>query len=124
MADLIRVMIASDGTHAHLYQRMAWANAFAMCSCKVYIWDINKVTAFDAFDAFEPDIFMGQTYNISKGLIKCIKERPHLKVVMRASDWGDMQGDIDLEKYPILVAQEEEKRMPPQICKKRTGEQS
>jgi len=68
----------------------------------------SKKAAFDAFDEFEPDIFIGQTYQLDRAVLKCIKARPHMKVVLRASDWGDMQEDIDLEKYPILVANQEE----------------
>ena len=51
---------------------------------------------------------MGQTYNLSDAIIKCIKERPHMKVVMRASDWGQLNESIDREKYPILKASEDE----------------
>ena len=69
---------------------------------------IFKKPAFDAFDEFEPDIFIGQTYNMDRALFKCIKHRPHMKVVLRASDWGDKQEDIDLDEYPILVARKDE----------------
>lgn len=108
MADLIRVMIASDGTHAHLYQRMAWANAFALCSCEVYVWDIKKVSAFDAFDAFEPDIFMGQSYNLDEATIQCIKERPAMKVALRAGDWGDHGKIVDSSKFNIMFSTKQE----------------
>ena len=116
----MRILISTDGPHAHLYIRQAWGKVFSQMGHQVSFWDVSTKSVFDAFDEFEPNIFMGQTYNISKGLIKCIKERPHLKVAMRASDWGDIQDDIDLEKYPILVAQEEEKKMLEQL-KKETG---
>ena len=45
------------------------------------------MSAFDAFDLFEPDMFLGQAYNLTSDLIKCIYERPHLKVGLRAGDW-------------------------------------
>ena len=87
---------------------------------EVEIWEKGHTPAFDVFDEFEPDIFMGQTYNLDEAIFKCIKQRPHMKVVMRASDCGDMQKDIDLEKYPILVAQEEEKKLLERL-KEETG---
>ena len=104
----MRVMIASDGPHAHYHIRMAWAKVFSAMGDEVILWDIFKKPAFDAFDEFEPDIFIGQTYNMDRALFKCIKHRPHMKVVLRASDWGDKQEDIDLDEYPILVARKDE----------------
>ena len=106
----MKILISSDGFHAHYHIRMSWARVFQSLGAEVSLWNIDSKPVFDAFDEFEPDIFIGQTYHITESLIKCIEERPNLKVMMRASDWGDMQNDIDLDKYPILVATEEEKR--------------
>ena len=104
----MKIMISSDGPHAHYYIRMGWARVFNAMGHDVGVWDVHEVPAFDAFDEMEPDIFLGQTYNLDRALFTCIKERPHLKVVMRASDWGDMQKDIDKDKYPVLSAREDE----------------
>ena len=101
----MKILISNDGIHAHYFQRMAWARAFAECGIKVYFWDCKKIPAFDAFDSFEPDIFMGQLYNLDRALLKCIYERPHLKVGLRAGDWGDFQQD---ERFNILYATERE----------------
>jgi len=76
----MKIMISSDGPHAHYYERMAWAKAFNACENQVSVWDIHNVPAFDAFDRFEPDIFLGQSYNMDRAVYQCIKERPHLKV--------------------------------------------
>jgi len=54
----MKVLISSDGTHAHFYQRKAWMNAFSACGIETGFWDCKNVTAFDAFDGFEPDIFL------------------------------------------------------------------
>ena len=116
----MKILISSDGPHAHYYIRMSWARVFSAMGHQVELWDKDKKPAFDMFDEFEPDIFMGQTYNLDEALFKCIKHRPHMRVVMRASDWGDIQKDIDLEKYPILVAQEKEKKLLERL-KEETG---
>ena len=79
-------MISNDGKHAHYFQRMAWANSFAAIGHQVMFWDCKTVSAFDAFDQFEPDIFLGQAYNLDEALIKCIYERPHLKIGLRFGD--------------------------------------
>lgn len=80
----MKVMISSDGGHAHFFQRSAWANAFRACNIEAHLWDCKNVTAFDAFDTIEPDVFLGQSYNLDDATIKCIYERPHLKVGLRA----------------------------------------
>ena len=75
----MKILISSDGPHAHYYIRLGWGRAFEASGHKVYIWDIASKPAFDAFDEFEPDLFMGQTYNLNDAVYKCIKNRPHLK---------------------------------------------
>ena len=107
----MKIMISSDGPHAHFYIRVGWIRVFQSLGHDAILWDIGTKSSFDAFDEFEPDIFIGQTYNLDRGVFSCIKERPHLKVVLRASDWGDMQKEIDLEKYPVLVARADEKKI-------------
>ena len=116
----MKILISNDGPHAHYYIRMSWARVFSAMGHQVEIWQQDQKPAFDMFDEFEPDLFMGQTYNLDEALFKCIKQRPHMKVVMRASDWGDIQKDIDLKKYPILVAQEKEKKLLEKL-KEETG---
>ena len=101
----MKIMISSDGPHAHYYERMAWAKALNACGNQVSIWEINRTPAFDAFDRFEPDIFLGQSYNIDRAVYQCIKERPHLKVGLRAGDWGDFSKKVDAQKYNILFAE-------------------
>ena len=116
----MKILISSDGPHAHYYIRMSWLKVFRAMGHDVQLWHKDEKPAFDIFDEFEPDLFMGQTYNLDDALFKCIKCRPHMKVVMRASDWGYMQKGIDLKKYPILVAQEEEKKLLERL-KEETG---
>ena len=99
----MKVMIASDGPHAHFYIRAGWAKVFQALGHEAVLWDIGSKPSFDAFDEINPDLFIGQTYNLDRGVFKCIKERPHLKVVMRAADWGSFQKEIDLEVMHKLM---------------------
>ena len=107
----MKVLICNDGRHAHYYQRMAWANAFDSCGIETAFWDKNTIPAFDVFDHFEPDIFLGQSYNLDEATIKCIYERPHLKVGLRAGDWGDHGKIVDKEKYNILFCSTKEREL-------------
>ena len=116
----MKILISSDGTHAHYFQRLAWVNAFNSIGFNAALWDCNKMSAFDAFDSFEPDIFMGQSYNLNEALIKCIYERPHLKVALRAGDWGDHEQIVDKSKYNILYCSQKEKKILEKL-KRETG---
>ena len=102
----MKILIASDGLHAHYFQRQSWLRAFNECGLEASFWHCKEVSAFDAFDTFEPDIFLGQSYNLDSPLIKCIYERPHLKVGLRAGDWGDFEAD---PKFNVLYCSEKEK---------------
>lgn len=104
-----KILIANDGYHAHYFIRLGYARVLAALGHSVVLWDISKKSVNDAFDDFEPTIFIGQTYNVDRVLFQAIKDRPHLKVVMKASDWGNI--DIDLGEFPVLVARDDEKEM-------------
>ncbi len=105
----MKVMICSDGKHAHFFQRASWLNAFNECGIQAAFWDCKSTSAFDAFDSFEPDIFLGQSYNLDPATVKCIAERPHIKVGLRAGDWGDHEDSVDKSKYNILYCSRKEK---------------
>tara|TARA_R110002012_G_scaffold130195_1_gene282638 strand:- start:493 stop:1536 length:1044 start_codon:yes stop_codon:yes gene_type:complete len=107
----MKVMISNDGGHAHFFQRKAWANAFNAVGIQAALWDCKSVSAFDAFDGFEPDIFLGQAYNLDDATIKCIYERPHLKVGLRAGDWGVHENIVDKDKFNILYCSAKEKEL-------------
>ena len=100
----MKILISSDGLHAHYYQRLAWLRAFRSVGIDAIFWDCKNTPAFDAFDKFEPDMFLGQLYNLNESLMKCIYERPHLKVGLRAGDWGSHGEEVDRTKFNILFS--------------------
>lgn len=104
----MKIMISNDGPFAHYYIRMSWLKVLSAMGHDAVLWDINRKTTFDAFNEFEPDLFIGQTYNINDALIACLSKRPHLRVIMKASDWGTYSDTIDREKFPVLIASEQE----------------
>jgi len=105
----MKIVISNDQEFAHYYIRLGFARALSACGHNVIIWDIRKKSAFDMFDENpDIDILITQTYNIDDGIIKCLKERPYVKVTAKGSDWGVAQNNMDLKKYPILVANRKE----------------
>lgn len=107
----MKILISNDcGKSAHYWERMGLARAFTACGHECVIWDIDKKSEFDAFDEFEPDLFIGQTYRVTQALVQCIKERPALKVILKAADAGKYASKVGSE-FPILLATTVEKRM-------------
>lgn len=101
----IKVLISNDGYHAHYFERMSWLRAFQSVNfIDAYIYDI-KEPAFKVFDKIEPDIFIGQLYNLDTATIKCINNRPHLKVALRAGEYGSFETN---PKFNILKSSTEE----------------
>ena len=107
----MKILIANDGPTAFYYIRLGLARAFSAAGHQTVLWDIQQKPPNDAFDEFEPDIFLGQTYNMNRSTINAIKERPHMKVIMKAGDWGPLADDIAKEDYGVLMASEPEKQM-------------
>jgi len=106
----MRVLISIDNYFAHYFIRKGIGHALTACGHDVILWDINKRSPFDAFDDIKPNLFIGQTYNITDSLVKCIKEYSP-KVIMKASDYGVISDDIDRQKYPVQIASPKEVEM-------------
>ncbi len=111
----MKILIANDGRHAHYYQRIAWANSLRAYGFDVGFWEIKEHSAYDVFDQFEPDLFLGQSYNLNKATIDCIRERPHLKVGLRAGDWGTQTSEIDHDRFNILTLGTKERKLLEQL---------
>lgn len=100
----LKILIANDGYHAHYFERLGWLNAFNSIPCiNAHMYNCKTEKAFDIFTQFEPDIFIGQLYNLDSATTKCILERPYLKVALRAGDWGNYQNTIDISKHPTML---------------------
>lgn len=99
----MKILISNDNRNAHYYIRMGYARALVASGHEVVVWELTQKSAFDMFDEFEPDLFWGQTYNLNASIIKCIEERPHMRVILRAPDWSDFANTV-AAKYPILTA--------------------
>lgn len=106
----LKILCRYDPSGPH-YVRSGWGKAFKAAGCDFRFWVPDSKSAFDAFSDFEPDIFLGTTYDMDRALVKCITARPEMKVGLFASAWGDRINDVDLAKYPIVVVSEQEKRV-------------
>lgn len=102
------------------YVRTGWGRVFAACGHRFMFWKPELKSAFDAFSEFEPDVFIGTTYDLDNAQHKCIASRPQMKVALFASAWGPYLNDVDTQRYPLVVVQEAEKKMMERL-KRETG---
>lgn len=97
-----------------------WARCFAAAGHQVAVWDASKKSAFDAFGEYEPDLFLGTTFELDNATEKCIRARHHMKVVLYASAFGHLIKSMDLQQYPIVAITDGEKRRIEKL-KRETG---
>lgn len=116
----MKFLFLSDNSGAPFYQRVGLAKALVRAGHDAMFWQPERKPAFDAFGEYEPDVFIGQTYNTSRAVAKCIKARPHMKVALFASALGEVLKDVDVKRFPIVVASDDEKRVI-ETLKKETG---
>lgn len=103
----MNIVIANEQPNAMFYIRLSLARAMSALKHNIVIWDINKTSAFDCFDELNPDLIFLQSYNLNDAIIKCIKERPELKIVMRVADWSSWRDNLSSD-FPVLKAGEKE----------------
>ena len=100
-------ILSCEFPNALYYIIKGWKDVFDRLGCEWVWWPPGK-PAFDMFDEFEPDIFIGTT-DIDRATAKCIADRPHMKVVLKGRNWGPSDEYIDTDAYPIEVANAEER---------------
>jgi len=110
----MKILIEHEHNASH-YIYTGLQKAFISDGHECVFWDTKSLAAFDIFDMFEPDMFIGQGYNLSRATIKCIKARPDIKVLLKVGCWGAVCDDVDTEQYPILMRTTEEAGQVEQI---------
>ena len=103
----MKILIRHEHNASH-YIYTGILRAFNAEGHECYFWNSETTPAFDMFNVVEPDMFIGQGYNLDRATIKCIKLRPDMKVLLKVGCWGPVCQDVDTEKYPILLKTDEE----------------
>lgn len=102
------------------FVRNGWRKVFQALGHQWRFWEPGKEPAFDVFNDYEPDVYLGTTYELDRATYKCLATRPEMDVALFASAWGPYLKDVDLHKYPLVVTTEEEKRLVERL-KRETG---
>lgn len=108
-------IVIQDTGGAHHWQHLGWAKVFTYCGHNVLLWNPAEKPALDLFNEIQVDVFLGQAYNLTRPLIKALAKTPDCRVALKAGDWGPMNLSWDHQKYPVLLASEEEKDLVGQV---------
>ena len=92
-----------------------WKNVLEHCGHQWLYWP-KGTSAFDVFYEYEPDIFIGTTYDLDRAICKNIAMRPEMKVILKGNNWGELTDEIDLKEFPIGNSTEEEQKRVIDLC--------
>ena len=111
----MRILIHTEGTGAHHFQRLGLARALSAANHEVVMWNRAAKPVYDVFDEFDPEIFLGQTYNLDKATVKCILESNGIYVGLRASDNSPFADEVKSKGFNILTATEAEIKLTEEL---------
>lgn len=92
-------------------RHLGFANALRSAGNQFVFWHPDKKPAYDIFDEYQPDVFIGTTFDLDRATIGCIKNYPKMKVVLKGGNWGRGESEIDKNKYPIVFTSDKEKKL-------------
>jgi len=69
---------------------MGLARALTACGHEVVFWDQMRKSAFDAFDEFNPDMYIGDVNTLTSSTVKCLMEKPNIKSVLKVYEGTDL----------------------------------
>lgn len=113
--------LVHDQDGANHYIVLAWAKVINSLGHEVVLWDERMKSTYDIFYEFNPDVFIGATWKLNKGIIDNLIKRPNMKIILRAPHWGSNDVNIDKNLYPIQFAGDEEKELTAQLKKNHDG---
>ena len=107
--------LIQQGQGANFFIRRAWVNSLHRIGEQVYFWNDQQHSVYDVFHELEPDVFIGATYQLNRAIVTNLLSRPNIKIILYASHWGTNDVNIDTDTYPILIANDEEKKLVEQL---------
>lgn len=109
----MKTIIIQDAEGANHFIRSSIVNAYRAAGYNVYFWNKNSKSAFDLFNELNNNIllYIGDTWQSDRALVKCLNSQPETKVILYADIWGDIQDTLDVVKYPVGIATDEQKKL-------------
>lgn len=102
-------IVIQDGLGANSFIRKSLCNGFRLAGYPTLMWNSEGKSAFDLFDEVKDvSLFIGSTWQLDRSLIKKLCANPNIKVILYGDIWGSIQDSLDLNKYPVGVATQEQ----------------
>jgi len=75
-----------------------------------WIWfDRRQKSVFDIFTENDKiDLYLGMTYQLDRPTVKCIQNRPEMKVLLKGGNFGQVNKDVDTKIYPLVMSTKQE----------------
>lgn len=105
----MKVLIQS-AQGANYFIRLSWMHAFQRLGYNVIIWNPQTKSAHDVFAEYKPDIFIGDTYQVDRAIIKNLIKYKNIKSILWGSQWGPHDAEVDTERFPLLFTNDKEKK--------------
>ena len=105
-----KVLIECNHPTAPFHIRNGWLNVLQYCGFDCRLWNRQTQNIFDAFYEFKPDLFIADSFSLSKDIIKCLLKYPDIKMAFYCSAWGELADKIDSKTHPIVKVANEEKQ--------------
>jgi hypothetical protein len=86
-----------------------WANALK--DTVTWRWLDQRDIVLDIFNEYQPDIYIGTTYDLTNAHIKALAKAKNCVPVLKAFHWGKSDEYIDKNIYPIGIADDKEKEI-------------
>lgn len=103
-----RILIECNHETAPFRIRMGWKNTLEYCGFQCHLWTASKKSAFDIFNEFKPDLFIGDSFSLSQDIIRCLLKYKPYKVAFYCSAFGEFADQIDPNQYPIVKISQKE----------------
>lgn len=100
-------VLCHNFSNALYYIMEGWKNVFTNTGHE-WKWVNPNEPILDVFNEYQPDIFIGATYEITRALKKALIAKPDTIVLMKANNWGHLDSEINTEIYPIGIAKADE----------------
>jgi hypothetical protein len=89
---LMRVLI-QDYSNPDSTEAMYLCQSFNSIGVESTLWNSDRISAYDAFDSFPPQVFIAHFFKMTNDIIKYLAKTPDIKVILNMT--GAQQNHID-----------------------------
>jgi len=101
-------IIANRFSNALYHIIEGWRQVFLRTGHEFNYINPKQENIVDVFNVYEPDMYIGTTYELNDAVKYCLNNRPEMIVLLKGNNYGSIDKEIDTKKFPIGIASESE----------------